>query len=172
MKKQFLEIGKIVSVHGLKGDVKVQPWCDSPDFLADFDLLYLGKNGEKPIEIEKGRVQKNMALLKIKGVDDVDSANLLRGKILYMNRDDVILEEGSYFIQDLVGLSVVDADDETISYGEITEVSETGANDVYHIKNGEKIYLIPAIKEVVISTDIEGGVMKIRPLKGLFDDEN
>ena len=82
------------------------------------------------------------------------------------------LEEGEYFIQDLIGLEVVDADTGE-SYGKLSDVSQTGANDVYHIsKPGEKEKYIPAIKQVVIETDVDGGVMKIRPLKGLFDDED
>lgn len=165
--KQYLEIGKIVSVFGLKGEVKVQPWCDSPDFLCEFETLCY-KSGT-PVNVERSRVQKNIVIMKLEGCDSVEAAQKLRGRVLYMNRDDVELEEGAYFVQDLIGLKVVDAADGR-EYGELTEVSETGANDVYHIKSPEgKMYYIPAIPDVVCETDLENGIMKITPLEGLFD---
>lgn len=165
--KQFLEIGKIVSVFGIKGEVKVQPWCDSGEFLCEFDTLYR-KSGD-PVEIESSRVAKNVVVMKIKGVDTVEDAQKMRNHILYMDRNDVELEEDSYFVQDLMGLEVVDADSGE-RYGRLTDVSETGANDVYHVETDDgKVLLVPAIADVVVETDIEGGVMKIRPLDGLFD---
>lgn len=169
MKKKFLEIGKIVTTHGVMGEVKVYPWCDTPDFLAEFSRLYLHK-GKDPVLVQRARVQKNMVLMKLEGTDTMEAAQALRGQILYADRADMPLEEGEYFIQDLIGLSVKDADTGE-EYGVLSDVSQTGANDVYHIqKPGEAEKLIPAIKEVVIQTDIDGGVMKIRPLKGLFGD--
>ena len=171
VKKQFLETGKIVTTHGVRGEVKVEPWCDSPQEFLQLRRLYLEK-GAKEVTPESIRVQKNMVLLKLKGVDDMDAAVALRGKILYLNREDVSLEEGDYFVQDLLDMRVIDADDGR-EYGILTEVSQTGANDVYHIRFADgKIRLIPAIRDVVIETDIESGVMRIRPLAGLFDDEN
>lgn len=165
--KQYLEIGKIVSVFGLKGEVKVQPWCDTPDFLCEFDTLYW-KSGT-PVNVVHSRVQKNIVVMKLEGCDTVEEAQKLRGRVLYMDRDDVELEEGAYFVQDLIGLKVVDADTGE-EYGELAEVSETGANDVYHLRrpDGTMCY-IPAIPDVVKETDIEGGIMKITPLDGLFD---
>ncbi len=165
--KQFLEIGKIVAVQGLKGEVRVEPWCDSPDFLCEFDSLYFDK-GRTPVEIEHSRPHKNIVVMKIMGVDDPEEAQKLRGRVLYMDRDDVELEPGTYFVQDLIGLSVIDAQDGTV-YGTLSEVTYTGANDVYHIKNGEKEYLIPAIPDVIEKTDIEGGKLLIRKMEGLFD---
>ncbi len=165
--KRFLEIGKIVAVQGLKGDVRVEPWCDSAEFLCEFDTLYFDK-GSTPVEIEKARPHKNIVLVKIKGTDTVEAAQMLRGKILYMDREDVELDDGCYFVQDLIGLEVIDNDDGTV-YGKLSEVKETGANDVYIVKNGEKEYLIPAIPDVIISTDIENGKMLIHKLDGLFD---
>lgn len=165
--KKYLEIGKIVAVQGLRGDVRVDPWCDSADFLCEFDRLYFDK-GNTPVEIEKARPHKNIVLVKIKGVNTVEDAQLLRGKILYMDRDEVELEEGCYFVQDLIGLTVIDNDDGT-EYGRLSEVKATGANDVYVVKGAEREYLIPAIPDVIIETDIEGGRMLIHKLDGLFD---
>lgn len=167
MGKQFLEIGKITSIFGIKGEVKVQPWCDSAELLCEFDTLYW-KSGT-PVEIEHARVQKNMAVVKIKGVDDADSAQKLRNHMLYMNRDDIELEEGSYFIADLIGLSVSDSSTGE-EYGRLSDVTETGANDVYHISTEDgRTLLIPAIPEVIDEIDLEAGTMKITPLEGLFD---
>lgn len=168
--KQFLEIGKIVAVQGLKGEVRVEAWCDSKEFLCEFDTLYFDK-GAKAVEIQRAHPHKNIVLMKIKGVDTVEQAQLLRNKILYMDRNDVELEEGSFFVQDLIGLEVVDGDSGE-SYGKICDVTETGANDVYHIKDSSgKIRLIPAIPDVVLNTDIEAGKMTIHVLEGLFDED-
>ena len=166
--KQYLEIGKIVNVHGLRGDVKVVPWCDEPEFLGEFDTLYLGK-AQKPVNVTAARLQKGNVLLHLEGVDTVEAAEQLRNQVLYMDRDEVELEEGVYFIQDLIGLEVLDADTGK-SYGKLSDVMQTGANDVYEIKDETgKTVLIPAIPDVVQETDLDGGVMRIRPLEGLFD---
>lgn len=169
MKRRFLEAGKIVSTSGLKGEVRVNPWCDSPDFLLRFAALYFD-GGKKPVVVEYGRVQKNMAILKLAGIDTVDQANSLRGKVLWVSREDVELPEGTYFIEDIIGLTVVDAEDAGIVYGTLSDVSHTGANDVYHVEKDGRTVLIPAIRQVVIATDLEAGIMRIRPLEGLFDD--
>ncbi len=168
--KQFLEIGKITNVHGLRGEVKVIPWCDSAAFLCSFETLYMDK-GRKPVEVLRARIFKNMVIMELEGCTTREQAEALRGQVLYMDRDEVELDEGCYFIQDLIGLQVQDADNGR-SYGVIRDVLETGANDVYVIKNDEdkKEYLVPAIPDVIISTDLESGIMTIRPLKGLFDD--
>ncbi len=169
--KQFLEIGKIVSTHGIKGELKVQPWCDSPQQIVDTENFYLD-NGNTSINVTSKRVQKNMAVIKIDGMDTPEEAVKLRNKTLYVKREDIELDENCYFIQDLIGLDVVDADNGNV-YGVIDDVSETGANDVYHIKAPDnKVYYIPAIKQVVIKTDLQENKMYIRPLKGLFDDED
>lgn len=165
--KKYLEIGKIVSVFGIRGEVKVQPWCDSPEFLCEFDTLYY-KSGT-PVNVVRARVQKNIVVMKIEGVDTVEEAQKLRNRILFMDREEVELEEGSYFVQDLISLKVVDADSGE-EYGVITDVTETGANDVYHVRSPQgKMYYIPAIPDVVKETDIENGVMRITPLEGLLD---
>ena len=169
-KKKFLEIGQIVNTHGLKGEVRVDPWCDGPEFLCLFKTLYL-KNGDT-VTVERSRVQKNVAVMKLKGVDTVEQADLLRRTVLYVDRNDVKLDEGVYFVQDIIGCEVRDADSGSV-YGNVTDVLKTGANDVYQITDANgKEYLIPVIDEVVLKTDIDSGVIDIRPIKGLFDDEN
>ena len=171
MIKLYLEVGQIVSTHGVKGEVKVNPWCDSPDFLKKLKTLYFDKDGQKPIKVKSSRVHKNVVLMSLEGIDSIEKASTLRNKILYMNRKDAKLDENSFFIQDLIGCAVIDADTGK-SYGELCDVSSTGANDVWHIKQGSKEYLIPAIPDVVIETKVEENLVVIRPLKGIFDDED
>ena len=166
--KQFLETGKITGTHGLKGEVRVQPWADSPEFLAEFDELYLDK-GARKIVITSSRVHKNMLIMKIKGVDSIEEADRLRGNVLYINRDDVELEDGAYFIQDLIGLDVID-DDPGERLGTLADVSETGANDVYHVRTGDgREVLIPVIPDVVREISLEDGCVRIFRMKGLFE---
>lgn len=166
--KQYLETGRITGTHGLRGEVRVQPWADSPEFLAEFDELYLDE-GAKIIEISSARIHKNMLIMKIKGVDSIDDADRLRNKVLYMNRDDVELGDGAYFIQDLIGLEVLDVETgERI--GRLTDVSETGANDIYHIRTDDsREFLIPVIDDVVKEISPENGFVKIFRMKGLFE---
>ena len=167
MKKEYLEAGKIVTTHGIRGEVKIMPYTDTPDLLAEFDRLFVGKNKDEII-ITRSRVQKNTVIAKIEGVDTPEAAEKLRNKVLYMHRDDLELDDGTYFIQDLIGIEVRDADTNEV-YGTIADVMQTGANDVYVIKGENREYLVPAIADVVVSTDIDGGLMTIRPLDGLFD---
>ena len=167
MKKEFLEAGKIVTTHGIRGEVKIMPYTDIPDILCEFDRLFIGKNKDE-IFIERSRVFKNTVIAKIEGIDTPEQAEKLRNKMLYMHRDDLELDDDTYFIQDLIGMEVKDADSGEL-YGKIADVMQTGANDVYIIKDGEKEYLVPAIADVVISTDIDNNIMTIRPLDGLFD---
>ncbi len=171
MIKDYLEIGKITGTHGIRGEMRVQPWCDSPEFMKKFKTLYLDKKGEKPLKVSC-RPNGNMVIMKADGIDSIEEASKYREKVLYMKRSDAKLPEGKYFIQELMDCRVVDADDESKCYGILTDVSQTGANDVWHITNEKGEYLIPAIPPVVIETDVAGGIIRIRPLRGIFDDEN
>lgn len=166
MKKEYLEAGKIVTTHGIRGEVKIMPYTDSPELLCEFDRLFIGKD-KAEIYIENSRVAKNMVIAKIEGIDTVESAEKYRNKILFMQRDDLELDDDTYFIQDLIDMEVRDADSGFV-YGKITDVLQNGANDVYVIQ-GDREYLVPAIPDVVISTDIDSNIMLIRPLDGLFD---
>jgi 16S rRNA processing protein RimM len=126
----------------------------------------MGKD-KAEIYIDRARVAKNMVIAKIEGIDTVEAAEKYRNKVLFMHRDDLELDEDTYFIQDLIDMEVKDADSGFV-YGKITDVLQNGANDVYVIK-GDREYLVPAIPDVVISTDIDSNIMLIRPLEGLFD---
>ena len=171
MNKKFLETGKIVGTHGVRGMVRIQPWCDSAEFLCGFKKLYLNSEGDSVINITSAKPHGNIVIASIKGVDTIEKAESYRNKVVYINREDVKLEEERYFIEDIIGCTVYDADSNKV-LGKISDVSATGANDVWHIKNANKEYLIPCIDEVVISVDIDFEKVVIRPLKGIFDDEN
>jgi len=168
MKKQFLEAGKIVNTHGIKGEVKIMPYCDSPELFCEFDRFFMGKNYDEII-VERSRIQKNMIIAKLENVNTPEEAEKLRNKMLYMHRDDLELDEDTFFIQDLIGITVKNADTGRV-YGVIDDVLQTGANDVYSIKGETRTYLIPAIPDVVIETDIDNEIMLIRELEGLFDE--
>ncbi len=171
MKKQFLETGKIVGVHGLKGEVRIDPWCDEPEFITKFKALYK-KDGTK-LDIRSAKVSKNVAIVGFKDVKTVEEAEKLRGTVVYINREDAKLPDGVYFVQDIIGLEAVDSVNGTI-YGVVTDVIQTGANDVYQITKDGKDYLIPKIPEVVESVDIENGRIIINTgiVGGLFEDED
>lgn len=171
MLKQFLEAGKIVGTHGVRGELRVDPWCDSAEFLKRFHALYFNK-GAVPLKVVSSRIHKSQLLVKLEGVDTIEKADTYRGKILYLNRADAKIPEGRYFMDDLIDLDVYDVDT-FVYYGTISEILRTGANDVYQITSpSKKTYLIPAVAPVVREIDLEKGKMLIRPIKGTFDDED
>lgn len=173
MIKEFLEIGEIVGTHGIRGEMRLNPWCDSPEFVTGFNTLYLDSNEGCAVQIKSARPHGNIVLLTVKDIDTVEKAQKMRGKILYMKRSDAKLPEGTYFIAELKGCTVYDADCPEKVYGTLTDVSETGANDVWHIRAEDgREYLIPSIPDVVIDTDVANNRIVIRPLKGIFDDED
>ena len=170
MQKQFLEVGRIVGTHGVRGEMRVECWANSPDFLKKFKKLYLDE-GKTEISVSC-RPHKNIALMTAKNVGSIEEADLLRGKILYINRDDVKLDEGEHFVQDIIGLQVIDADNGTV-YGTVKDVLKTGSNDVYEMKAEDgKMYYIPVIPDILDRFDFDGGAVYIHPMKGLFDDED
>lgn len=167
--KAFLEAGRITGTHALKGDVRIEPWCDSAEFLCRFKRLYFQDGTE--MKVIGARVHKSLAIIHFENIDRVEQADLLRGKVVYINRQDVRLPKGRYFIQDIIGLRVVDTENGT-EYGTITDVLKTGANDVYQVSMNGKDYLMPVIPDVVVKTDIEGGLVTIHRIGGLFEDED
>ena len=170
MKKEFLEIGKFVGTHGVRGMVRIQPWSDNGDFLTQFKKFYLD-GGKEKIEMNKITPHGNVVIAAVKGIDSIEEAEKLRGKVLYIKRDDARLPEGRYFVSEIIGSNVFDADTNAL-LGVLSDVSPTGANDVWHIKSGEKEYLVPAIPDVIVNVDINTDTVIIRPLKGIFDNED
>ena len=169
MKSPFLEAGRVVGTHGVRGELRVEPWCDSARFLTGFSEFYWDGGREK-VKVVSSRPHKSLLLLKLEGVDTVEAADALRGRVLWLARKDAALPEGRYFVQDILGLSAVDADSGRV-YGKVTDVFPTGANDVYQVTDGDgKEYLVPAIRDVVVRVDPDEGVLGLRPMRGSFDD--
>lgn len=168
--KQYLEIGKLTKTQGLNGEMRMQFYCDSADVLGDMETLYFDK-GKTPVKLISVRYVKNdVCVVKLGCADTVEDAQKYLGKTLYADRADFDLPEGVYFIDDLIGLDVIDADNGK-SYGKIDEVLQNGPTDVYSLKTPDgRQLMFPSIPEVVINRDIEGGKIVIRPLDGLFED--
>lgn len=163
MKQRYLEAGQIVSTHGIRGELKVLPWADGPEFLTLFDRIYL-KGRE--YALESARVQKTCVLLKLQGVDTVEAAQTLRDAVVQVNREDVELEEGTYFIADLIGLSVLDGERKV---GVIREILTMPGNDVYVVQ-GEHTYMIPAVKEFLLETNLDQGYVRVKLIEGMQTD--
>jgi len=148
--------------------MRVQPWCDSAEQFAALRDLCLDQNGERSVKAIS-RPHKNIVLMRIQGIDTFQAAEALRGAMLYVHRDFLKLPEGRHFICDLIGCRAVDADSGE-EYGKIVDVSFTGANDVYHMKMNDREILIPVIPDIVAQVDVDAGIIKIRPMGGLFDE--
>ena len=163
MKLQYLEAGEIVSTHGIRGEMKVLPWADGPDFLCDFSRVRI--NGVE-YKVESCRIQKTCNLLKIKGVDTIEQAQLLRGKTVEVYRSDA--PKDLIFVAELIGTKVF-CEGELL--GVISDVLDYPANKVY-VVSGEKEYMIPAVKHFILSTDMDKGEMEVRILEGMGTHEN
>lgn len=160
--KRFIEAGQVVNTHGIRGEVKIQPWSDTPDFLCSFDTIYLGG---APYELLSSRVHKSSLIACLKGVDDVNKAMLLKGKIVTVDRADVVLPEGRHFIVDLIGLEVRREDTGEV-IGRLVDVLDLPSNQVYVVK-GKEEHMIPAVEEFILETNMEEGYIKVHLLEGM-----
>jgi len=163
MKLQYIEAGEIVSTHGVRGEMKVLPWSDGPEVLLDFDRVRINS---VDYSVESCRIQKTCNLLKVNGVETVEDAQKLRGKIVEIYRCDVA--DDVIFAAELIGVKVF-ADDELI--GEIIEVLDYPGNKVYVVR-GEHSYMIPAVKQFILETDMENETMHVKLIEGMQTDEN
>ena len=165
MLQQYLEVGKVTNVHGLNGEVKVQPWADSPEFLCQFKTLYLDE-AHFPMNVQRARVHKNMVINKFEGPTDVPSALSLRNAVLYIDRSDVSLPEGAFFLADIYGLEVRDAGTGEV-LGKIADVLTLPANNVYVVKGGARELMIPAVPQFIAETNVEEGFLRVNMMEGL-----
>ena len=163
MKLLYLEAGEIVTTHGVRGEVKVLPWADGPDFLCDFERVRI--NGLE-YRVESCRVQKTCNLLKLKGIDSMEDAQKLRGKTVEIFRQDASAD--LIFAAELIGVTVMSDGKEV---GKITDVLDYPGNKVYVVK-GEHEYMIPAVKAFVLSINIDENVMQVRLIEGMGTHEN
>lgn len=167
-KKQYLECGKIINTHGVKGAVKIEPWCDSPEDFADLKRVFLDNGGEmKEMKILHSSVFKQFAISEIEGIGDFDSALALKNKTLYAKREDFKLGDGDYFIADLIGLEIIDANNGTV-YGTIKDVVNRGASDIYVVETPVGERMMPAVDEFVKRIDLDSGIF-VELIEGLLD---
>ena len=158
MKLQFLEAGEIVTTHGVRGEMQVLPWADCPDFLCDFHRVRIDGMEYK---VENCRVQKSCNLLKIQGVDTMEAAQSMRGKVVEIFRCDA--PKDLIFAAELIGVRVYSGEEEI---GMLTDVLDYPGNKVYVVK-GEKEYMIPAVKAFVLNTDVDAGIMQVHLIEGM-----
>ena len=163
MKLPYIEAGEIVTTHGVRGEVKVLSWLDSPEMLCEFDRCRI--EGKEYV-MDTVRVQKTCNLVKLRGVDTMEDAQKLRGKTMELYREDI--SDELIFAAELVDVEVF-ADGASI--GKIKEVLDYPGNSVYVVQ-GEREYLIPAVKEFILSTDLEKNQMQVKLLKGMASDED
>lgn len=168
--EDLLRVGIITSTHGIAGEVKVYPTTDDPARFKQLKKCIL-KSERESIELDVVSVKffKNLVILKFKQFSNINEVEKFRQAELYVTRENAVrLEEGEYFICDLIGLKVIDEDGR--SYGKITDVLQTGANDVYEVTDeNNKTYLFPVIKQCVLNVDLEKGVVTVHIMKGLLD---
>jgi 16S rRNA processing protein RimM len=171
--EDLYQVGSITQTHGIRGEVKVFPLTDDISRFKNMKNLLLdgGKDGYISLEVENARPQKNLVILKFKGIDNINDIEKYKGQGLYVTKENrVELKDDEYFIADLIGCEVYVDTDADKKFGTISDVMETGANDVYEItlENGKTV-LVPAIKECILNVDIEGGRVDIHLLEGLMD---
>ena len=163
MKLQYVKAGEIVTTHGVRGEVKVLCWLDDPEMLCEFDRCRIGT---KEYTMEQVRVQKTCNLVKLAGIDTMDAAQAMRGKIIELYREDI--DDEVIFADELIGVEVF-ADGQLI--GKIAEVLDYPGNAVYVVK-GKYEYMIPAVNSFILSTDVEANRMEVRLIEGMRSDEN
>ena len=159
--KEFLDCGQIVNTHGIRGEMRIVPWADSPDFLRGFDTLYVDG---APRKVVSARVHKGSVIARLDGVDTVEEAMRLKGKTVQIRRADAKLPEGAFFLADIIGLEVVDEDGQKL--GVLKEVLSPSIQQVYVVA-GEREILIPAVPQFILETNIEGGYIKVRLIEGM-----
>lgn len=165
---KYLEIGKIINKRGIKGELKIEHYANSAEDFFDFDCVYLSKDGNDKRMIESCKPYKGFVYLKLSGINTPEEADLFRGKYLYVDREDINLDDDEVLIADIIGLNVIDADTGRV-YGKIKDVVNYGKYDTYIITDGKKEYMLPAVDEFLDRIELSEGVF-VTPIEGLFDD--
>lgn len=163
--EQLLQTGEIVATHGIRGEVKILPWADGPEFLLEFETFYIGGTAYR---VENARVQKTCVLAKLAGIDSVEQAAGLVHQTVWIDRGDVTLAEGVHYIADLIGMTV---QDDTGPLGTVQEVLSLPGNDVYVVQ-GAHSYMIPVVREFVDEPDYDSRTIHVRLIEGMQTDAN
>ena len=168
--QNYLPACKIVSTHGVRGEMKALPLCDGAAFLAKFKRLFTSADGAGETRVLGVRAQGNVNLLRLDGVNDMDAARAQVGRTYYLAKADAKLPRGRYFIDDLLGCDVVDADTDRV-YGQLTNVDRPAAQDIYTVTDGAgEEYMLPAVPEFVKKIDIDARKIFVTPIEGMFTD--
>ncbi|MCD8010909.1 MAG: ribosome maturation factor RimM [Lachnospiraceae bacterium] len=167
--EQFFQVGVYTNTHGVRGEIKVFPTTDDPKrFRRLKQVILRTSKQEMTLEIESVRFSKQMVLLKFKGIDNINDIERYKGSGLFVPREQAVpLKKDEYFIADLIGITVFTEDGAEL--GRLSEVLQTGANDVYVVQTGERELLLPAIADCVQSVDVEAGRMVVHLMEGLLD---
>ena len=160
-KREYVEAGRITNTHGVAGEVKIEVWLDSPQFLKSFKRCFIDR---REVKLLSARVHKGFLIVKLEGVEDVNAAMALKGRTVFIDRADARLPKGAFFLQDIIGASVVDESGSEI--GKLADVMETPASNVYVVK-GEREHLIPAVPEFILSTDADNGIITVHLIEGM-----
>ncbi len=164
---EYIQVGKIVNTHGIRGDVKVLPLTDDVKRFEDLKHVFIGDEKLK-LDITKVAYVKGNVLLKFRQYDNINDVEKFKNSMVFIDEKDKIkLPEDSFFLNDIIGIEVYLEDDTHL--GTIKDILQPGANDVYVVKNGSNEYLIPAIKNVVKKVDIDEKKMVIAPLEGMLE---
>jgi 16S rRNA processing protein RimM len=168
MKLEFIQVGRIVNAHGIRGEVRLLPHGFAPAWLTGFKTFYLGKE-KAPVTPTANHVHKSFVLLKFPGVDDMNTALSYKEQPVFIRRDDV--DSAAPFDDELLGMDVKNADTGE-ALGKLAQVEDYPASKVYTVK-GEKTYLIPAVPKVfIVSVDLDANLMLVHVLKGMETNEN
>lgn len=168
--QNYLPACKIVTTHGVRGEMKALPLCDGPEFLAKCKRLFAKADGTGECRVLGVRAQGNMILLRLDGVADMDAARAQVGRTYYFAKADVRLPKGRYFIDDLLGCRVVDADTGR-DYGELTDVDHPAAQDIYTVTDAQgNTHMLPAVPEFVREINMETRTITVTPIDGMFDE--
>ena len=168
--QNYLPACKIVSTHGVRGEMKALPLCDGAAFLAKFKCLFTSADGAGETRVLGVRAQGNVILLRLDGVTDMDAARAQVGRTYYLAKADAKLPRGRYFIDDLLGCDVVDADTDRV-YGQLTNVDRPAAQDIYTVTDGAgEEHMLPAVPEFVKKIDIDARKIFVTPIEGMFTD--
>ncbi len=160
-KQRYIEAGRIVGAHGVRGEVKTEVWLDSPGFMRRYKTLYIDGQGRRVLS---ARAHKSFLIVHLEGVEDADAAMRLKDRKVYVDRREVELPRGAFFLCDIIGAQVRDENGRDV--GVLEDVLETPASRVYVVR-GETEHLIPAVPEFIISTDADAGLVTVRLIEGM-----
>lgn len=168
MKKTYLECGRIINKRGIGGELKVECYCDSPTAINGAKVLFTDADGKSSHKVKSIKNYKGFLYIMLDDVNSAEQADAMRGKSLFVNRDDIEVSSDRTFISDLIGLEVRDFESGVV-YGKIKDVRNFGASDIYVIYDGKNEYMLPAVEGIVIEKNLDSHIL-IKPIPGIFDD--